>query len=210
MSRARKGPRVAAPRPEGAARTCSGCRGVFERDSIARLVRGPAGEVGLDRHLRAPGRGAHLCWSRACAEHAVKRKALSRAFQGPPTVTTSPDVETLCGWMVAALEARIADALALGRRSGGTVSGAEVVASALEAGRVGLLVLAGDVADATEAKLRGRCEAAGVPVEVYSTRDGLGANQGKAPRAAVAVVLAPLAARLRADFERLRRVSVAA
>ena len=209
MSRARKAPRMPTPRPEGSVRTCIGCRGVFERAAIARLVRGPVGEVGLDRHLRAPGRGAHLCWSSSCIEMAVKRRALSRAFQGAPVVTQFPDAATLRAWMVEALEARIADALALGRRSGGTVSGAEVVEANLERGRVGLLVLAGDVADATEARLRAKCEAAQVEMVVHLTRDALGANQGKAPRAAVAVVSAPLAERLRADFERLDRVCVA-
>ena len=47
VSRPRKGPRRAGPKPDVPTRTCIGCRGEFPRSSLVRVIRGPAGEYGI-------------------------------------------------------------------------------------------------------------------------------------------------------------------
>ncbi len=41
-------------------RTCIGCRGVFEKDEVVRIVAGPSGAV-IDYREKLPGRAAYVC-----------------------------------------------------------------------------------------------------------------------------------------------------
>ena len=209
--RGRRAPRVAAPKPEGSTRMCVGCRGLFPRDSLVRLVRGPEGEIGVDRYLRAPGRGAHLCYSRACIEAAVKRRALSRAFPGQPGGTAPlPDTAALTAAIVAAIDARTSDALSLGRRRGQVASGAVALESAWSAGRLRLVLLAADAGENTAHRWEGRGKASGLPVHRYGDLASLGHTQGAEERVALGVVDPTLADRLALEFQRRDRVLVAA
>lgn len=205
--RGRRAPRKAAPRPEGSIRTCIGCRSGFERNTLVRLVRGPEGEVLVDRHLRAPGRGAHLCYDPQCLEKAVRRRAFSRAFRGP---VAPVDADALLGAIVAAIEARARDALAIGRRAGRTVSGADALERALARGAVKLIILAEDAAEATRRRLEARGAAAGIPVVTFLDRERLGRTQGHDSRVAVGVIDENLARSLQAEMLRRDRVLVAA
>lgn len=67
-------------------RTCIGCGTIRPKKELIRIVLSEDGTVHTDRTGRAGGRGAYLCDDPACAEKAVKRKALNRAFrtQLPP------------------------------------------------------------------------------------------------------------------------------
>lgn len=209
-SRGRRAPRIAAPKPEGSTRMCIGCRGLFPRESLIRLVRGPAGEVGVDRYLRAPGRGAHLCYSRSCIEAAIKRKAIGRAFPGAPGGTQVPDSEHLISQVVAAIDARLLDALSLGRARRGTVAGADALESAWGAGALRFLILATDVAENSEHRWTGRAQAASLPLARQWTAEELGRTQGTDARVAVGFVEEGLAEQVRIEFERRGRVLVAA
>lgn len=203
-------PRVAAPKPEGSTRMCIGCRGLFLRDSLVRLVRGPAGEIGVDRYLRAPGRGAHLCYARACIEAAVKRRALGRAFPGQPNGGgVLPDVSTLVTEIVAAIDARLADAFSLGRRSGQVASGADALESAWGGARLHLVVLAADAGENTAHRWEGRGKASGLPVLRYGLTATLGQTQGADERVALGVVEPVLAERIALEIQRRDRVLVA-
>lgn len=209
VSRPRKGPRRAGPKPDVPTRTCIGCRGEFPRSSLVRVIRGPAGEYGIDRYLRGPGRGAHLCYDRTCFETAIKRKALSRAFVHLVVNAPAPDGEALVQETIAAIEARLGDALVLARRARATESGADVIEAAFGANRVLLLVLAEDAAEATAARFRALALGTGVPVEVFGTRDSLGTAQGRALVAAVAIEVESWATRLSTEFGWRRRLLVA-
>ena len=61
-------------------RQCLGCRAMKPKRELVRVVRSPEGSVSIDRHGKAPGRGAYLCPDAACLKRAIKAKALSRAF----------------------------------------------------------------------------------------------------------------------------------
>ena len=42
-------------------RQCLGCREMFPKRELIRVVRSPEGEITLDFKGKAPGRGAYLC-----------------------------------------------------------------------------------------------------------------------------------------------------
>jgi predicted RNA-binding protein YlxR (DUF448 family) len=208
--RGRRAPRTAAPKPEGSTRMCIGCRGLFPRESLIRIVRGPAGEIGVDRYLRAPGRGAHLCYSRSCIEAAIKRKAVGRAFPGVSGGTQVPDADSLIAEVVTAIDARLTDALALGRMRRETAAGADALEAAWGAGTLRFLIMATDVAENTDHRWMSRAHAVSLPTVHFGTAEELGRTHGAEARVAVGIINEGLAERVRIEFERRGRVLVAA
>ena len=61
-------------------RQCVGCRTMFEKRDLIRVVKSPEGAISLDFKGKAPGRGAYLCKSAECLKKARRSKALERAF----------------------------------------------------------------------------------------------------------------------------------
>lgn len=61
-------------------RQCLGCRSMKPKRELVRVVRSPEGSVSIDRHGKAPGRGAYICPAPDCLKRAIKSRALSRAF----------------------------------------------------------------------------------------------------------------------------------
>lgn len=61
-------------------RQCLGCREMFPKRELIRVVRSPEGEITLDFRGKAPGRGAYLCQNPECLKKARKARALERAF----------------------------------------------------------------------------------------------------------------------------------
>lgn len=64
-------------------RQCTGCREMFPKKDLIRVVRSPEGDVGLDFKGKSPGRGAYICRRGQCLAKARKTKALERAFGLP-------------------------------------------------------------------------------------------------------------------------------
>lgn len=203
-SAGRKRPRTPRPSSRGM-RSCIGCRERHPREALVRVVRAPDGQVLVDRYLRAPGRGAHLCYSRDCVEKAVRRKAFGRAFEAP---VEAIEPEALAGEILAAVRARILEGLAIGRRAGRTVSGMEALSR--EAARLALLVVATDAAEGSVERLERLAANAGCPLYRLGTADELGTTQGREARIAIGVTDRRQATRLVAEFERRDRVLVAA
>lgn len=201
---ARRRPRTAGPSTRGM-RSCIACRRRDLRASLIRVVCDPEGTVVVDRHLKAPGRGAHLCYDAACIHAAAKRKAFGRAFKRP---VAPVDPERLVAEVGAAIDARIRDGLAIGRRAGWTRSGMDVLARVRP--RLSLIVLAEDASPATAERVESWRDAERCPVIVYGDRAILGATQGQAERVAIGVIDAEAARRLLIEFERRDRVLVAA
>lgn len=55
-------------------RTCVGCRRVWPKTELTRMVRSANGSVAVDPHGTTPGRGAYVCRDdAACADRARKR-----------------------------------------------------------------------------------------------------------------------------------------
>ncbi|MEZ4466306.1 MAG: YlxR family protein [bacterium] len=185
-------------------RTCIVCRTAAPRGAFVRVVCDPEGRLFVDRLLKAPGRGAHVCYDRTCLEQSLRRKAYNRAFEGP---VAPMEVDALVAAVVAALDARIQDRLALARRAGQVRSGGQALSS-LEG--VALLLLADDAADDSAERLIGRAKSAGIPWIRHGTAARLGEVLGKGRRIAVGLTDAAVAAALDLDFERRNRVLVAA
>ena len=61
-------------------RQCVGCRTMFPKRDLVRVVRSPEGEISIDLKGKKPGRGAYVCRNPECLKKAVKSRALGRAF----------------------------------------------------------------------------------------------------------------------------------
>lgn len=131
-----------------------------ERNSLIRLALSPDNIVLPDVAARAPGRGAWLSPDRAALENAIAKHklkgALARAFK-------SGDI----GWpddlperIEQALRRQTLDRLGLEARSGTLLTGSDKISDAIAAGRVRLLIHAGDAAEDGMRKLDGRLFAA--------------------------------------------------
>lgn len=64
-------------------RQCLGCRTMFPKKELIRVVRSPEGDIALDFKGKAPGRGAYVCCNPECLKKAKKTRALERAFGVP-------------------------------------------------------------------------------------------------------------------------------
>ncbi len=75
-------------------RMCVGCRQMFPKKELMRVVKSPEGQISFDRVGKAPGRGAYLCRSVECLNKAQKIHALERQLE----CQISPEVfELLAG-----------------------------------------------------------------------------------------------------------------
>lgn len=61
-------------------RQCLGCRTMFPKKELIRVVRSPEGELSLDFKGKASGRGAYICLNADCLKKARKSRAIERAF----------------------------------------------------------------------------------------------------------------------------------
>ena len=201
--RNRRQDRVARPSKRGM-RTCVGCRAPFERDQLLRLVVDTAGQVFVDYRGKAPGRGAHICFSADCIQNVVSRKSLGRAFGCQVQPVT---VEGLIKLILDGIETRIEDLLSLGRRARTVLSRMDSLERSRS--RLKLLVISSDASDATTE----RCESWGrgleCPVIEYGDREFLGRTQGALERVALGVKSEQLAEQLLIEFGRRNRVLVA-
>lgn len=68
-------------------RTCVACRTTAPKRGLIRVVRTPEGTVEADLSGKRAGRGAYVCWSRACVQSALKARKLDKALK----VTLSAD-----------------------------------------------------------------------------------------------------------------------
>ncbi len=62
-------------------RKCLGCREMFSKKELLRVVRSPEGEISIDFKGKKPGRGAYVCANIDCFKKVTKSKALERAFE---------------------------------------------------------------------------------------------------------------------------------
>jgi predicted RNA-binding protein YlxR (DUF448 family) len=134
-------------------RTCILTRRKGTKDEFIRLALSPEGEVAPDARARAPGRGAWIGVARAeldAANAQGKLKgALQRAFK-----TTDVTVPADLGERTErALRQATLDRLGMEARSGNLINGAEKIEAAARAGKVHLLVHAGDAGDDGRRKL---------------------------------------------------------
>jgi uncharacterized protein len=150
-------------------RTCIGCRGLFNKDDVVRIVAGPAGAV-LDYREKLPGRAAYVCPKRECIEKAVSRENISRALR---CKAKSPAAEEFLSLLLASVNEKIKSLLAMSAKAGKLSAGYSAVHDALEKGRVEMLIYARDISEGTKEKIVHQ-RAADLREATLFTRDELG------------------------------------
>ena len=64
-------------------RQCVGCGEMKNKKELIRILKTAEGDIILDTTGKKNGRGAYLCFNRACLERAAKGKGLERSFKMP-------------------------------------------------------------------------------------------------------------------------------
>lgn len=62
-------------------RRCTGCGEHFPKIELIRVVRGPEGDVSLDKTGKKSGRGAYICKSLSCLKKARQKKRLEASLE---------------------------------------------------------------------------------------------------------------------------------
>lgn len=62
-------------------RMCVGCKEMKEKKQLLRIVRTPEGDIAVDKTGKKSGRGAYVCYDKACIEKAYKQKSLEKALE---------------------------------------------------------------------------------------------------------------------------------
>lgn len=76
-------------------RMCVGCKTMYPKKDLVRVVRSPEGEVSLDLTGKKSGRGAYVCHDLACLDAALKEGRLSRALESKLDLTVSEKLREL-------------------------------------------------------------------------------------------------------------------
>lgn len=127
---------------------CCACRTTCPRDDLLRFVIDTEGKLWLDPHLRAPGRGAHLCYQRECVARALKRSAFNVSFKRSVKV---PSHHELNEWILNAQHRKIRDLISLSQRRRVNVSGLNMIEANRD--KLLLIIFATDISEATRTKL---------------------------------------------------------
>ena len=186
----------------GPLRRCIVTRETLPKEAMLRFVLSPDGVVVPDVAARLPGRGMWVKSAPGLLEQAMKKGAFARAAKAQ--VKVPPELMAQAAQL---LRARLADSLGLARRAGQAVSGFQKVHEALVAGRVALLLEAGNGSPAERARLLGGHAA--VVVMALDT-DVLGRVFGREIAAHVAVMPGRLAQAIAADAQRLEALGIPA
>lgn len=74
-------------------RMCVGCRQMFPKKELLRIVSNENGSLELDSTGKKNGRGAYICAKTECLRQAVKQRQLQRALESELTEETINDLE---------------------------------------------------------------------------------------------------------------------
>ena len=191
-------PQVAAEEPAGGStRRCVVTGEVRAKPELLRFVVAPDGKLVPDVAGRLPGRGLWLTARRDIVAAAVTKRLFARAARQP--VVADDD---LADRVEVLLAQRCCDRIGLARRAGQAVAGFDKVHTALAAGRMGVLVAAGD--GATDGRSKLRSLAPGLPLVECLTGAELGAAFGREQVVHAALAPGRIAEALVADAARLR------
>ena len=158
-------------------RTCVGCRGIFKKGDVVRVVAGPAAGataparqgVVIDYREKLPGRAAYVCPRKACIKAAIEKGQFSRALRLQVVVPSVSDFTLL---LAARIEERITSLLAMSAKAGKLAAGYSAVQDALDKGRVALVLFARDISEGTKEKVS--ILDASIPRVSLFSRDQLG------------------------------------
>ncbi len=150
-------------------RTCIGCRGVFSKDDVIRIV-AASGVAVLDYREKLSGRAAYVCPKRECIEKAFRRENMSRALK---LNVKLPCPEEFIKQLAENIAGKIQSLILMSAKAGKLAAGYSAVRDAFEKGRVQMVLFASDLAEGTKEKLDLERKA-GVREAILLTRDELG------------------------------------
>jgi len=151
-------------------RTCVGCRGVFQKDAVIRIVAGPPGIV-IDYREKLPGRAAYICPTTECITKALSKENLSRSLH---LKVRPPDAEAFIAQLAALITAKIKFLIIMSAKAGKLSAGYSAVHDAVEKSRISMLLYACDLSAGTRGKVETPA-AASVRSTTFFTREELGA-----------------------------------
>jgi len=154
---------------QGPERTCIGCRGVFEKDSVVRIVAGPLG-IAIDYREKLPGRAAYVCPTKECITKALSKENLSRSLHSK---VRAPEPEAFISQLSVLITEKIKSLIAMSAKAGKLAAGYSAVHDAVEKGRVSMLLYAIDLSSGTKEKVASPA-AASVRWTTLFTREELG------------------------------------
>jgi len=181
-------------------RTCIGCRGVFPKDEVVRIVSGPAGPV-IDYREKLPGRAAYVCPRPECIRAALAKGQLARALRGPVPQQTE---EQFLSVLIAAVREKLFSLLSMAVKAGKLVSGFSAVDDALRKGTVALLIFADDISDGTREKIELHAGGGAIRQVTLSTKGELGSLVGRELAGVAAIVEKGFADAVGKEAERLK------
>jgi predicted RNA-binding protein YlxR (DUF448 family)/ribosomal protein L30E len=150
-------------------RTCIGCRGLFEKDAVVRIVAGPTGIV-IDYREKLPGRAAYVCPTAECVTKALSKENMSRALHSR---VRAPEPKEFINQLAALMREKIKSLIIMSAKAGKLAAGYSAVHDAVEKGRVSMLLYADDLSKGTKEKVASPA-AASVRSTTLFTRDELG------------------------------------
>jgi len=180
-------------------RTCIGCRQVFGKDAVVRIVAGPAGAL-IDYREKLPGRAAYVCPRLECIRKALGRDNLSRALQ---VKTAVPDPDAFIGMLAGSIKEKIRSLLTMAAKAGSLAAGASAVDDALHKGRVEMLLFAEDLSDGTRSKLLSGSAQPSRQATLF-TRDEMGQMVGRELVGVVGILEKGFADAVGIEAERLK------
>ncbi len=158
-------------RPE---RTCIGCRDVFKKDEMVRIVAGPEGAV-IDYREKLAGRAAYVCAKLECVKKALDKDNLSRALRLKVKPLGS---DAFVNMLVATIMEKAGSLITMAAKAGKLAAGYSAVNDAIAKGRVVMIIYTRDVAEGTKEKVSSQA-AASLRRATLFTRDELGKMLGR-------------------------------
>lgn len=181
-------------------RTCLGCRGIFDKDAVVRIVAGPEGAV-IDYREKLQGRAAYVCPRPECITKALAKENLSRALH---TNVKAPDARLFIEQLAAAVTEKVRSLLSMAERAGMLATGASAVDDALQKGRIEMLIFAEDLSEGTKQKLLNGSVPLPERQATMFSRDEMGRMFGRELIGIVGIVEKGFANAVWSELERLK------
>ena len=180
---------------------CVACRLKAPRASLIRVVADSEGLVWVDPYLKAPGRGAHLCYSYECIAMTIKKRSLQNAFKRP---LLPLELNPFLKQLINAQHLKVRDLLSLGRRRGQMISGLNLLQSQAHLLYVVIFALKASPQSRDKLSYKINC-----PLLEFGDSQFLGETQGKENRVAIGVSDETLAHTLIQEITRHQKLLVA-
>jgi predicted RNA-binding protein YlxR (DUF448 family) len=180
-------------------RTCIGCRGIFKKDEVVRIVAGPEGVL-IDYRDKLPGRAAYVCPRLGCIKKALSRDNLVRVLH---LRVPCPGVEEFISLLTANITEKIRSLIIMSAKAGKLAAGYSAVHDAMEKQKVEVLIFAEDLSEGTKEKVMGSVEVSLRRTTLF-TRDEMGRMLGRELVGVVGIQEKGLADAIWKEAERLK------